>query len=466
MIRSFDDPALLNSGGRRSGVDAVSVLSAYIVLMMAVPSAVRFLPAGTLGAPATMLAILVFFWWVWEQMHRSTPLGIEPRWVRRAALLLLVVMLASYAQASLRPIPVDEITPLLSWTIQFAALLGLTLTACDGITSTERMVVLLKRLAVVGAAVGLLAFVQFFTHRSWLDNLVLPGLSMTGDSTISGRGMFSRPTGTAQHPLEFGAVIAMIVPVAITCARLAVRRRVAWWIVVGILVVSAALSVSRSALICTTIALIVLAFGWSNRDRMIALGTGAVGAVVMSIAIPGLVGTLRGMFGDPSNDGSVQSRADAVGYVVSMWSRFFWLGRGYGTFLPRYWIADNGYLGFLVTTGLLGITALFLLYFAALASARYAARRFAERSNREYAQAVFAACFAGIVSMAFFDLPSFPQAAGLLFLLLGVCGAMRRLAQAQRRLEDCGPQVAPADPSDVPVVLASESAERRPVTVS
>ncbi|MFC6714658.1 O-antigen ligase family protein [Branchiibius cervicis] len=463
MTASFDNPALVNTGATRAGVDAVSVLSVYIVLMMAVPSAVRYLPAGTLGAPATMLAILVFFWWVWEHLHRSTPHVAEPQWVRRAALLLLVVILASYAHASLRPVPADEVTPLLSWTIQFAALLGLTLTACDGITSTTRLIILLRRIALVGGVVGLVAFLQFFTHRSWLDHLVLPGLSMTGDSSISDRGMFSRPTGTAQHPLEFGAVIAMIVPIAITSARVAVRRRPAWWILVAILVVSACLSVSRSALICTTLAVFILALGWSNRDRLIALGTGVVGAVVIAVAIPGLVGTLRGMFGDPSNDGSVQSRTEAVSYVMQMWSRFFWLGRGYGTFLPKYWIADNGYLGFLVTTGILGITALSLLYVAALVSARFGARRFDDPRDREYAHAVFAACFAGIVSMAFFDLPSFPQAAGLLFLLLGVCGAIRRLAQAERRPATVAGDAAHAA---APVPAAVERAERQPLEVS
>ena len=415
----------------RRPIDATSVLSVYVVIMMVIPSAARFAPAGSIGAPATMLAIAVFFWWLWEQVHRSTPGPQQPQWVRRVAIVLLVVMLAVYAHAALRASPADEVTPADSGLLQFLALVGLSLTATDGIPSLDRLTVLLDRIAIVAGLLGVLAFLQFLTDRVWIDSLPLPGLTIENTQGLAERGMFLRPIATAAHSLEFGAVAAMTIPIALTRARQATNRRAFRWALVAVLIVGAMASLSRSAILCTFVALVVLIWPWSWRDKLMALVMGGVGAFALLLVTPGLIGTLRGLFLGVGTDTSVQSRTDSYTYAVQMIFRYPWLGRGYGTFLPRYWILDNGYLQFVISTGVIGLCALLALFVAALSSARFAYQRLTTRNDKENARALLASCAAGISAVAFFDLFSFPQAAGMLFLVLGMCGAARRLAAGE-----------------------------------
>ncbi len=423
---------------RTRPIDAVTVLSLYVVVMMVVPSLARFAPAGSIGAPSTMLAILIFFWWLWDQAHRSVPGPQDPQWVRRFALLLLVVMLLVYAFSSLRPMPLDEVSPAASGILQFLALIGLTLTASDGIRDRERFHALVRRMTVLGVAVGVLAIVQFFTHQQWVGRFVPPPLTMdAGEGALGVRGAFTRPSGTSVHPLEFGAVIAMLIPLAIVRARHASGSRIRPWVGVAILMIAAVVSLSRSALLCTAVALVIVSWGWSVREKLLAAGIGVLGLGFVTLMIPGLVGTLRGLFLGSGSDSSVQSRTGSFSYAFQMVERFPLFGRGYGTFLPRYWVLDNGYLQFLVSAGILGMLSLIALFFASMLCARWAARRFIDRADREMSQAILASATAGITAVAFFDLFSFAQAAGSLFLILGMCGAIHRLVKtdpgAQRK---------------------------------
>ena len=116
------------------------------------------------------------------------------------------------------------------------------------------------------------------------------------------------------------------------------------------------------------------------------------------------------------------------------------VGKGFGTFLPKYWILDNAYLGMTIEAGFLGLLALLTLIVSGLVSARSARRALqaerdagpvdaADAHHVQFAQALLASVAAGAGGLAFFDAFAFPQTAGCFFLLIGLAGAMRRLTQ-------------------------------------
>jgi O-antigen ligase len=108
------------------------------------------------------------------------------------------------------------------------------------------------------------------------------------------------------------------------------------------------------------------------------------------------------------------------------------VGRAFGTFLPEYIIVDNQYLGLLVELGVLGL-AMFLALIASGLSCAWRARRLAvDNEMRQMSQSVLASLAAIAATFAFFDGLSFPMAAAMLFVMLGVAGALWRIVQDER----------------------------------
>jgi O-antigen ligase len=144
-----------------------------------------------------------------------------------------------------------------------------------------------------------------------------------------------------------------------------------------------------------------------------------------------MIGTLFGLFTVGTEDPSISSRTNGYTTAFGMISQHLLVGRGFGTFLPAYVIVDNQYLGILVELGITGLVAFVLVVLAGLFCAWQARRLATNESLRHMSQAVLASVAAGAVAFGFFDAFSFPMAAGLLFLLLGVSGALWRLAVNQ-----------------------------------
>ena len=83
---------------------------------------------------------------------------------------------------------------------------------------------LYRVLRTLVVAVAVMAVVGLLQFRSGIDlaELVnrIPGLHENADLvSIQDREGFRRPAGTATHPIEFGCVIAMALPLALHLAR-------------------------------------------------------------------------------------------------------------------------------------------------------------------------------------------------------------------------------------------------------
>lgn len=424
-----------------------AVFTGYVILLFAMPATLIVESLGTLGAPATILCELALLWYLWHHLHRDAEhpaAGASP--VRRAGLALILVMLLVYGHAMTTFIPGDEITNADSSMLRIIGLLGLMLVACDGINTVDRWQVLMRRLAIAGACLGVLAIAQFFTNQLLIDHISIPGLtnSSTATDTVATRGAFTRPSATATNAIEFGSVLAMLLPIAFTNAQTARRHKVWAWVPVVLMGFSALISLSRTAIICVALGMAVLVPAWNRREK-IALAILAPFAVLgAGAAVPGLLGTLKGLFLGAGSDSSVSSRTQSYGVAWSFIQRHLFLGRGYGTFLPRYWILDNAWLQLLIGAGVVGVITLLVLIGSACTSALRAQRIFqasaaahgGDRRNALLARSLLASVVAGAVSLFFFDGLSFVQCAGCFMILLGMAGASLRLARVSTSSTD------------------------------
>jgi hypothetical protein len=439
--------------GRRtneSARDVVSGLTLFAVLVLLLPSRYVIGPLAAAGVPASLVALGIAVWWLVDWIGQPWPRSRVKQPTKLPALALLGAVLASYLVAAVRPTSQDELLSADRGLLSILAWLGVLMAATDGISSRSRLDILLRRVVWLGAVAASVGILQFVTKQTLIGFLQLPGLTDNGvDEGLLTRGGFLRPAGTATHPIEFGVTLAMLLPVALQVAVADAGRRglLARWLPVALIAVALPISISRSAVICTVVALVLVLPAWPAQLRRLVYvaGVALVGALV--VALPGFVSGMVGLFTGISKDDSALSRTDSYAIAWSFISRAPLFGRGIGTWLPKYRILDNQYLGLLIEIGVLGTGCLLALLLVGVVTAwrlgRVPASATAEPEGTGdgpaaghgiprgdgLGPALAAAVAAGSVSFAFFDALAFPMTPALLFLLLGCAGALRRITK-------------------------------------
>ncbi|SEQ12596.1 O-antigen ligase family protein [Microlunatus flavus] len=416
---------------RSRGVDGATVLTVYLVLLLAIPSVMVLGPLGSAGAPSTVTAVALFLVWLWFQVDRTTPGLPFARPVRRAALVWLLVMVVVYAHAMASPIPFDEISPADFGMLKLVGFTGVLLVASDGLSNRDRYRTFVSRLVLAVFLVALLGLLQFVTKDVLVDRIHIPGLTSNGTGELINRGGLPRPSGTSTHPIEYGVVLSMAFPLAVVHALKAPRLRWLYAAVTAVIALDIVLSSSRSALVCSGIAIVVLALSWSGALRLKALAVAAVLGGLVYVVVPSSLGATTKLFTQAGDDPSIASRTGSYDLVATFFAHSPVLGRGFGTFLPKYWILDNGYLGLLIEGGVLGLGGLLVLILTAAWCARAARRRLTDDFDRQLAQGLLAAVLSGAAGLAFFDTFGFPQSAGCFFLVLGLAGGLYRLSREE-----------------------------------
>jgi O-antigen ligase len=168
----------------------------------------------------------------------------------------------------------------------------------------------------------------------------------------------------------------------------------------------------------------------TNLQRLLGgVAAAALGTLVF-VTVPGMVGTISGLFGGVvAGDSSIASRVDSFAIAADFFGRTPIIGRGFGTFLPRYRIFDNQYLVGLVETGVLGFIAMVLLWVVPVVGIARVLRRSGQGSSQRLLGAgLLSSCVVGGVGLAFFDGFGFPMMPAVWFVLLGLGGAYVRLA--------------------------------------
>jgi O-antigen ligase len=366
-------------------------------------------------------------------------LGAEPRTsfehqpTRIALGILLFCVGVSYVLAMSRPMSPDEISPAAVALLALASWSGTLLLAHDGVDKRERFDTLVWRFAVCGGLIAVLGLVQVVTHRLWVDQLTIPGLYSSPAYGLATRGGFPRPAGTSIHPIEYGVLLAMLLPLALHVGMHHRWRPVLTrWLPALTLGAIIPLTSSRSAYLGASIALVIYMVGWTRSQRLRLLGTCMAGILAMMLVTPNFLNSVIGLFIGASEDPSIESRTDSYALAVQFIGDKPWFGRGLGTFLPKYRIFDNQYLLLLVTIGIVGALAFVGLAVTAVAATLRVRTHLQDRGSRDLALAICAAVGAGFVCLFMFDAFAFPMTMGALFLILGMAGSFRRIALTER----------------------------------
>jgi O-antigen ligase len=417
----------------------ITILQIYVVLLVLIPPTNIIGPLGAVGTPATVTALVALMLWLVAVIAPGDYLCRTVVPVRVVMGLLVGTIFLAYAVAHVRYVPGDEVLASDRALLQVLSWAGVAFLAAEGLRDRAEVYRVLRTLI---AAVAIMAIVGFLQFRLGIDLAErvnhLPGLHQNSDlASILDRGGFRRPAGTATHPIEFGCVIAMTLPLALHLARFDLTRTWARrWVPVAAVAIGIPVAVSRSAVLAATVGAITLLAGLDPKSRPRALAATAAFIVLIYATTPGLLGTFRNLFVHADSDPSITLRTSDYKIAEQYFQQAPWLGRGPGTFLSnKYIVLDNQYLMSAIEVGLVGLLVVIGYLFATAFLGRGFRHRTSDSATRDLGQALAATSLAGAVSAFTFDGFSFLIFAGFIPLCLGVGAAMWAMVRtAQRRI--------------------------------
>lgn len=424
----FDEP---RAAGR---LDSVSLLTLYIILLLAIPSALVFAPLGAAGGPATLLALVFMAWYLAMRLHPFSGVhkGVQP--IRLAAVLFLCVTLASYVSANRHALTQTAQSASDRGIISVVGWLAVLVISADAINTSARLHVLLHRIVIGATAMAVLGIIEFFTGFNAVRFIEIPGLiSQASPTDLLTRGGLNRPSATAAHPLEFAAVLAMSLPLALHEARYALPKlRFRRWLQVAVIAGAIPTTISRAAVFELITIGIVLLPTWPKSDRRYVYVALMASIASIFVIVPKLLVAFGAILEQIyTGSGSTDSRTNAISAALRLVPQHPWFGVGFGTFSPLiYFYTDDQYVLSSIETGLVGLVALITLFIVGWYMARSLRRRSLDPETRDFAQSLAASVAASAVSFSTFDALGFKMAAGLTFLLLGCVGAAYRLFHA------------------------------------
>lgn len=440
----------------------------YAVLLLCIPTRLVVGPIGAPGTPANLVAMAGLLWWVCAVLGGLNPRrGLSP--IRVAigifAICVLISFVAGHFAGWYQPADIHQRSDRL-WRPQSAAQvavsvgsaadrgllalagwIGVALVTAEGIRSWRE----LERLIawIVGAAtfVASLGILQYFTGINLAGYFQIPGLTPLSDfGAALSRSDLNRIVSTSGHPIELGVIMAALLPLALHRSLFSGRRIT--WVPTLLIGLAALMSVSRSAIVVATLALLVMFLGWPNRWRLAALVALPVAGVIGPVALPGLLGTIRSLFTNLENDPSVAGRTDDYALVMGMVAEHPLFGQGLFTFIPMiYRTIDNQALVILLEIGIVGALAFATLVVVGVFSALTPRWSNASDRQRHLGLAVAASLLGVVISYGTFDALGFRQVAGMTFLLVGLTGTVwylvrddiaKRGVDPSRTLADAG----------------------------
>lgn len=411
-------------------LDATTVLTGYLALAFFVPSNLTLPALGGVGTPANVFALLGLLWYLATWLGGRIVPAPGTRLPRVVMCLLAAAVLLSYLANATRDSTHAEILGADRGLIGLGVWIALVVLASAGIQERSRLETLMRRLVVLGTVVALIGYYDFFAATNIADSLHVPGLqsSSAGISPMD-RGSFTRPRSTTAHPLEFGGMLALLVPFAVHQAFDPVRRHAGAlrrWAPVAIMAGALPLTVSRTSIVGALIVILVMVPRWKPQRRWAAIGLIVGSVAAFKVVIPGLIGTITNLFASflAGSDSSTQARTVKYSAIVPYLEEHPWFGRGFGTFTPDlYFFTDNQYMLTLAEMGVLGLVALLALFVTGIHTGGAVRRLARNDSDRELGQAFLASALVALVISATFDALSFPMYAGMFFLVLGAGGS-------------------------------------------
>lgn len=427
MIREPAELAPHNNVAATFG--AIGFLSIYFALLFVLSAQLVVPGMGALGSPANLLGIFAFCWWVAATLAGQREF-VGPNPIRTALFCYLAVVLLTWTLGKTRPLSAIQATESDRAILTLLSLAGVALVAMDGIKSraeVEKLVRWMMGCAMVMVFVGL---VQFFLDFDLSISFRPPGLEFNADAhIIEKRSSFNRPHGTALHPIEFGVVSAALVPMAYWMAR--IRRTAIGYIPLAAVAVAAMTSLSRSAVLAAAVVGLALLAGSSWKHRIVMVVTSGIFVIVVDTLVDGLVGALESLFTSAGTDPSVLARIDRIPRVLQLISEHPLLGRGFGTFtIEDDFLLDNEIQKTMIETGYIGAATLvaFIFFVAIIAWST----RVGDEAARLPGMALVGTILGLFISSYTFDAFFYRILTGVLYVCIGLVGALYRIGAAER----------------------------------
>lgn len=409
--------------------DTALTIVVLLTLMALIPASLALPELGSMGAPTTLVALaaggLWFVTWISSRSRVVSELDGNP-----PIPILLAVWAASttasYAVAALRAKDGLEASAADRGMVVMLASLGISLLIADTVPTRERLDSIIRVAVLAGTFIAAIGIIQFLIGWDYAAHLNIPGLKPTGSGlSITERSIFRRVAGTTLHPIEFGVVLCLIIPLGLHLAMHHSRR---WFVAVAIMGFALPMSLSRTTFVGAAAAGVVLIMLWPRQTRRRAVAVGLGYLVTVRLLVPGLLGTIRSLFTNATKDPSISSREQDYEYVGRFITESPLLGRGFFTFIPeRYDFLDNQYMMTLVETGVIGLLALLTMIVGSMVVAHKIRTRTDDPAERDLAAAFMAILAVALSTFVAFDYLSFPSVRIMLFVAIGGVGALWRL---------------------------------------
>jgi hypothetical protein len=336
----------------------------------------------------------------------------------------------------------------------FASFLLVTLLLGSVLRTRDEIDRVLKVLIGGGAVVAFFTLVENKLGYNVFDHLhqVIPVLVFDPAGTPSGglevRGSGFRVYGSAQHPLALGAALVLLIPPAVyLCWR--TRSRV-WYAALAVIGIAALATVARTAVMMLVVEAILLACLKPRAVKRIWWMIPPF-LVVVNLAVPATLGTLKasffpegGLIAQQSTTAGVDgsNRLADLGPGLEEAKRTFFFGQGWGTRVPAKLdptktrrILDNQWLGVLLEAGWVGVLAWGWFFVRNVRLLSRTALR--DPTDLSWLAAGLAASILGFaVGMFTYDAFGFPQATLLMFIMVGLGIATRRVAHEAPRVAE------------------------------
>ena len=432
------------------------------VLAGAIMLCILLIPIARYGLPITLpfqlepyrlLVLIVGILWLATLLADPVSVRLGRTGLRGPVVALCVVLVMSVvtnlATIHARGVTMDVV---FKFSFFFSFLL-VTLILGSVLRTREDIDRVLKALIAGGAVVSLSTLIENKTGFNAFDHLhqVFPVLVFDPAGTPNGlevRGSGFRVYGSAQHPLALGAALVTLIPPAIyLCWR--TRSRV-WYLATALIGIAALATVARTAVMMLVVEAIVLAV---LKPRAVKRVWWMIPPflVVVNLAVPATLGTLKASFfpeggliaqQNTNPGGDASNRISDLGPGLQEAKKTPFVGQGWGTRVPQKLdpsktrrILDNQWLGVLLEAGWLGILAWGWFFTRNVRLLARASLR--DPTDLSWLMAGLAASILGFaVGMFTYDAFGFPQATLLMFIMVGLGIAARRVAfEAPRRGE-------------------------------
>jgi hypothetical protein len=273
----------------------------------------------------------------------------------------------------------------------------------------------------------------FFEH---VPASYVPGIA---PGTLSVRGTAVRSQGAAQFALEYGWVLAMLLPLTVAATVRWSRGRSPWRKSALLVPIAAFVAIvfsgARSAVIAAAAATLLFLIATGGDRRLLRwVGVAAVCGGLVALFDPSLVTSpfAAGSATDPAS-----LRLERLPYLFSLVVHRPFTGLGFNGVSNVFGGVDNGYALIYATIGVIGVTVWVALIVTALATTARALRSPRGTETRNLGAACLIGVFAVAVAMAVYDLVSTLQSQWTLAVLaaLGVAAAeaVPRRERARRR---------------------------------